>query len=278
MTASRYKTPENFLFAYHTSRGESMPGPDAFQWLRSCAERGFQVSADSFEYAGTLLNRATIDVDDVAENFLGLDLFLNDLRGLDSAADAPVFGFAKPSSGTINVCFRAEAYRPLYRSTVMHEVAHMMLHAEGRQTTLRYSPNSKMRPKVEREADRFMAETLLPKSILYLAIVLASQSTGIESGEAFRGANTRRGHWQWRHIFFPFFLNRLCLSRELVALRMLELGAFSRETLGHHKTYPIPNRWRRPVDLALGAIARDAFDSLSGIKSNSMRARSQREK
>src|SRR6185312_14053471 len=71
-------------------------------------------------FALDVLRRGNFDVCDLAENFLGIDLYVGDLRALDEQAGAPVFGLAQPESRTIEICQRAESYEPLFRSTVMH--------------------------------------------------------------------------------------------------------------------------------------------------------------
>lgn len=109
---------------------------------------------------------------------------------------------------------------------------------------MNYSPRSPRRPHEERQADRYMAEYLLPEPILYLAVMLAESLFGVESSAAFAGANSARGRYQWRHYYFPQFINRLCMSRELVAVRMVQRGTFSQSTFDY-LTYPIPNRWRQ---------------------------------
>lgn len=98
-------------------------------------------------------------MEDLAQNFLGLDLFLDDLSDFDRTAGAQVFGAAEPTSGVIKVDLRAVDYQPLYRSTVMHEVAHVVLHQGHAARVMNYSPRSPRRPGEEREADRFMAES-----------------------------------------------------------------------------------------------------------------------
>ena len=262
MTMTRYKTSEELLSAYYASKGEAIPARQAEAWLRAFVLRHFKADGESMDYAESIMDRSVLDVEDVTQNFLSLDLFLDDLSEFDAQAGASVFGLADPTSGTIKVDFRAVDYQPLYRSTVMHEVAHVMLHRDRRSRAMRYSPRSPKRPYEEREADRFMAASLLPEPILYLAIILAERQFGIEYGAAFAGANTARGRYQWRHYYFPFFLNRLCLSRELVAVRMVQRGTFNESTFEYHRTYSIPNRWRQPAPLTFGSVATKAFNSL----------------
>jgi len=126
----------------------------------------------------------------------------------------------------------------------MHEVAHVVLHDRPAARARHYAPGAAHRPREEREADGFMARSLLPEPILYLAVVLAERYFDVANGAAFANANTIRGRYHWRHYYFPFFVNHLCLSRELVAVRMAQRGTFTQGTFEYHRTYRLPNRWR----------------------------------
>lgn len=243
MSASAFLSADDLLSAYYARLGEAVPSLAATRWLQTYLLRRGETPADSLKYGFEILDRSILDVEDVAENFLGFDLYIDDLQRFDEKAGAPVFGLASPETGRITICRRAEAYRPLYRSTLMHEVAHMILHGGRKTRTLCYSPSSGNRPPEEREADWFMAQALIPKSILYLAVVLAGRARGLIESEAFLAANTRRGQFQWRNTYFPFFVNRLCLSRQLVAVRISQERKFNDATYRYHLTYAMPNQW-----------------------------------
>lgn len=265
MSLNDYRTPDALLSAYYASREEESPAAIAPAWLRAYARGNSRVDRSLLDEGDRLLTRSVFDVDDLAENFLGVHLYIENLRQFDRKAGAAVFGYAIPESATIKICERAAAYLPLYRSTVMHEVAHIILHRHSRNIALNYSPRSPKRPPAERDADKFMADALLPRPILYMAIVLAGQPYGVEPGEAFKSANSERGHYQWRTMYFPFFINRLCLSRGLVAVAMRRYGMFSEATFEYHHQYPIPNRWRqlppsppRTLELELEQVLADA--------------------
>lgn len=122
MRVKCYRTPHQLLAAYYRSRGEPDPAQQAYAWLQAFVARHFNVDHGSISYAESILDRSTFDVEDLAQNFLGLDLFLDDLSDFDDAAGAKVFGSAEPTSGVIKVDLRAVEYQPLYRLTVMHEV------------------------------------------------------------------------------------------------------------------------------------------------------------
>jgi hypothetical protein len=262
MNLPRYRTAYDLRCAYYASRQEELPDESITAWLWYYALRQGKVDGDSFAHAETLLEASILDVEDLVENFLELNLFIDDLTPFDRCTGASVFGLAVPETGSIKICLRAADYRPLYRSTVMHEIAHMILHQGKRTRTLCYSPYSARRPPEEQEADRFMAEALLPKPLLYLAIVLAGRPYELQENEAFGAANTVRGRFQWRKFYFPFFLNRLCLSRELVAVRMSQQHVFDESTRKFHRTYPIPNRWRAPAPLAFASVIEATISAL----------------
>jgi hypothetical protein len=201
------------------------------------------MSSTGLEHAEQILDAARIDVEDLAQNFLGLDVLIDDLSSFDKQAHAVVFGHIRPTARTITVCTRALDYLPLYRSTVLHEVAHFVLHG-GTDKALRYAPGSPIRPPEERQADWFMSETLLPKPIQYTAVVVAAEISGLAPGDAFAAANTEYGRFQWRRFYFPFFINRMCLSRQLVSVRMSQQRHFDSDTFRYHQKYALPNRWR----------------------------------
>ena len=254
MRSAQFKTADDLLQAYYAARGNAWPAAEAMDWLRGYVFRRGQLNQRSFDVADNILDSSILDVEDVAEYFLGLNLQIRDLSEFDRAAGAPVFGLARPKAGAITVCTRAVEYLPLYRSTVMHEVAHIVLRHGSRTRPLNYSPMAKNRPPEEREADRMMAEALLPKPLLYLAVVSAGHLYGVQPGEAFVAANSARGRYQWKHYYFPFFVNRLQLSRQLVAVRMSQMRRFTEETYRYHLSYPMPNRWRKDAPLSFAPI------------------------
>ena len=242
---TEFKQPDELLAAYFRSRGEAAPSVDARWLLKVFAETGFRWRDEEVRaFALDVLRRGNFDVCDLTENFLGIDLYVGDLRTLDEQAGAPVFGLAQPESRTIEICQRAESYEPLFRSTVMHEVAHVLKHRRTAARTLCYSPAAKRRPSVEREADQFMAEALLPKPLLFLAVVCLAEQSGLDAGEAFRCANGVRGRVQWKNYYFRFLIDTLCVSRELIGLRLLHLGYITPATFEYHRSYALTTRWR----------------------------------
>lgn len=254
----------NLLDEYFESKGRESPRAAAERLLSRILVKNHRWTSDvQRDVADAVVRDAHFDVDDVAENFLGLDLSIRPLHQFDDAAGAPVFGFARPASRSIVICDRANEYEPLYRATAMHEMGHAVLHVNPATRALPYSPSSPRRPKHEREADEFMHESLLPIPILRLAISWLADSWSMDLRQAISLANTEKARWQWRHCYFPGMINTLCVSRHLIALKMKHLGVFSAETYRYHLSYALPNRWlnkstseplRRPLDRIVSGL------------------------
>ena len=175
------------------------------------------------------------------------------MHRLDAIAGASVFGAANPVAREIRICERAEAYEPLYRATVMHEVAHVRLHQPQHVVDMCYSPQSPRRPRHEKEADEFMHTALLPVPVLNLLVAWVADLRRASIREALLCADTARGRWQWRHLYLPAIINTVCVSRHLLAIKLSTLGVFSRATLKYHLSYAAPNRWR-PHAESLGSF------------------------
>jgi hypothetical protein len=245
---AEFETADSLLQAYFADRGQQPPSTTALQLLRIFCSNGAVWRNNAERQAcHETLDRASFDVEDLTENFLGIDLYIENLSEFDKRAEAPVFGIAQPASRTIKICERATHYQPLYRATVMHEVAHILMHDKSRARTLCYSPKSRRRPKEEFEADNFMSEAILPRSVMYLGVAMVAEQFQQATGEAFAAANTQRGRWQWRNRYFPFLVNSLCVSRELMAVKMKRLGFFSDETVDYHRSYRMATRWHTPT-------------------------------
>lgn len=231
---------------YYASRGSEWPEVAAAELLdrvhinRSTLQ---WENRDLVPAARAVLHDACFNVDDLAENFLHLTLHIENLEYLDCKAGASVLGCARPRERTITVCERTLAYEPLYRATVMHEIAHVLLHANESHRTAAYAPFSRRRPSYEMEADEFMACALLPRQVLILAVAQSADAWRLDLTEAFAGANWGRGRWQWQHHHFLRILTDLCVSRHLTAVAMRKLGYFSQNTLDHHLSYALPNKW-----------------------------------
>jgi Zn-dependent peptidase ImmA (M78 family) len=245
MTRAQH-TATSVVKGYFARSGGLPPDEQARQFIRriTLTSTGAWRSDDLVDTAAVILGRATIDVDDLVENHLKFHLSIEPLHAFDVKAGAPVFGLADPPHEEMVICERAERYLPLYRTCVAHELGHLMLHAGGKRRRLAYSPASKMRPPEEREADEFMVALLAPRNVLILGLAFVANQGGLHIGDVLRRANTSWGQYVWRRYIFPPVIDRMCLSREFIAVRMSQWGVFSAETFEYHKTYRLPNRWR----------------------------------
>jgi hypothetical protein len=114
-----------------------------------------------------------------------------------------------------------------------------------RQRQLAFSPGARNRPPEEREADEFMAAFLAPRHVLFLGVALAAEQSSLPVWDVVRRANTAWGLHVWRHSMLPNMIDRLCLSREFIAVQMSKWCVFAPETVEYHKTYRLPNRWQQ---------------------------------
>jgi len=204
-------------------------------------------SGEDVVAAETLVRSYCFNVDDFVENYLRINLQIEPLNHFDKMAGAPVFGFARPGSRSIAVCERTLAYEPLYRASVLHEVGHVLLHANEKSIIQCYSPRSFKRPAFERDADAFMIAALCPKEILNIAIALAVQFHGIKLSEVLNSADTVKSRWVWRKIIFPYLLNHICVSRELLAIYLQDLKVFNSATKKHHLSYRLETKWTKNI-------------------------------
>lgn len=259
MTRGRV-TAETTIAAYYASKGEEAPSVCASRLLDCIQVRRHRwISPVHESLTEQILERAYFDVDDLAENFLEIRLHVDRLEELDERAGAKVFGCAQPDKRTITICERTLGYEPLYRTTVMHEVGHVLLHQRPQHRSPNYAPNSRRRPPREREADEFMSSCLLPTPVLLLGLARVANAWGMDITSS---ANTGKGRWQWRKRYFPFLINQLCVSRLLIGVRLRHLGIFTQPTLEYHRTYRLPNRWLKtdrhhhPPGCAFAELAR----------------------
>jgi hypothetical protein len=233
---------------YFSERGEVCPEEQADSFIPRITmyrQSGVWRSDDLVDTAVKILDESAFDVDDLAENHLGLTISIEPLEDFDTVAGSQVFGVAYPDQREIVICERAEKYLPLYRTCVAHELGHVFLHGHRQSKgALHYSPGSPKRPPEEHEADEFMTALLAPRPVLELAVSLAAHQSGLHLAEVWHYANSGRGWDQWRYCIFPRLIDRLCLSRLLLSIQMRKLGVFTQETVEYHKTYALPNRWR----------------------------------
>ncbi len=234
----------DLMRSYYDRKGQEWPEFSACRLLDKIRIRNTRwVNRALLNEANALMVNAAVDVDDLAEYHLGLRLRIEHLNELDAITGAQVFGLAIPERNEIVVCERAERYEPLYRATVMHEIAHILLHGESRKRVVAYSPESKTRPPEEREADQFMHEALLPRAVLLVSIARLTDIWGIDIREALAGANSGRGRWQWKNRFFLPLINNLVVSRHMLSLKLKSMAYFSERTVRYHLSYPLATRW-----------------------------------
>lgn len=230
---------------YYRSRGEQSP-EDAAEAFRQCVRADAMLTDRQVDIAAAIVKKARFDVDDLAENHLGVRLNIERLDYLDIQAGAKVFGFARPNTREITICERTTSYEPLYRTTVMHELGHLALHSRNSERCMNYAPRSSRRPAIEREADQFMVNTVLPEAVLDVAVALIAHFRRTDILAAYRIANQEKGRWQWREWFLPALINHLCVSRNLILIMLERRGLFTPETAAFHRTYRLETQWYRP--------------------------------
>lgn len=232
---------EALLTDYFAWRGQATPDADARNLLRQVrvidGTRWFP--RKYVEDAIALLRRGAFNVEEVATDFLGVDLRIDDLSRFDALTGAPVYGLAHPDEWSICICHRARAYKPLFRATIAHEIGHLQLHAKS----AAFSPASSRRPRTEFEADTFMHTLLAPPSLLHMALSLVCHLYSRHYENVVLGANSAPGRHLWRHFVLPILVNNLCVSRQLLCLKFLELGVINQESLQFHMSYVMPNIW-----------------------------------
>lgn len=197
--------------------------------------------------AENTLSSSVFDVDDLAENHLGIRITFDSLAYLDDAVGTKVLGCAYPSSKEILICERALEYEPLYRTTVLHEIAHVLLHRDPAKRCFMYTPDDQHPNREECEANQFMAVAILPKSVLKLAVAYLCHVWRINPRIPFANANTPHGRWIWKNRLFASLMNELCVSRQLISIKMQKMHYFSPETAAFHKTYALHTRWHEPI-------------------------------
>ena len=155
---------------------------------------------------------------------------------------------AEPRRRRICICERATRYKPLYRTTVLHEVGHVELHTGRCARLLNYAPFARRRPPEEREADTFMHSALLPVDILLLAIVWVATRHDLNALEALQSADSPRGRFQWQKYYFPEIISRLCVSGHMISIKLRQMGIFGQKTVEYHLSHARPNRWMNAED------------------------------
>jgi len=203
-----------------------------------------------------VIKEAVFDIDDLAENHLGLNISIQHLGYMDCINNTSVYGVSYPDSGEFIVCERAAKYEPLYRSTVAHEAGHCCLHKSHAYRSLMFTPNISNPGVEETEANEFMVSLLLPSPLLWLSIVYCCHFWRQDIKMVVGCANSERGRWVWKKRIFPFLINNFCVSRQMLSIRMKKAGVFNEDTLNYHKTYRLETKWDPPKKVHLDSIGR----------------------
>jgi hypothetical protein len=226
---------------YFGSFGESTPEVDAEALLSrvKLIQRSRWFPRKYAEDAIEIMHRAAFDIEHLAIDFLGVDLKTEDLSRFDPLTGAPVFGLANPDEWSIRVCHRARSYRPLFRATIAHEIAHLQLHS----CVATFSPSSLRRPAIEVEADEFMHNLLLQPALLQLSLGLICHLNGLRIDQVLGGADLAQGRYLWKTHVLPFLVNHLCVSRQMLCIKCMNIGIMNRATYEYHLRYAMPNKW-----------------------------------
>jgi len=232
---------EALVSDYFAGRGESCPESDAKEIIAKVriVDQVRWFPRKYVDDAIAIIRKAAFDIDDLAKNFLGIDVKVAELTKYDSLTGAPVYGLAHPTDWAIHVCRRATDYKPLYRATVAHEIGHLQLHS----AVAAFSPESRKRPPVESEADDFMHNLLAQPNVLQMSVALVSHLYGIRFDQVMGGANLVHGRYLWKTRVLPVLVNNLCVSRQMLCLKFVRMGILNQESYEWHLSYAMPNVW-----------------------------------
>ena len=274
-----WKAAVQVMEGYYRDRGEAWPGYRAGELLELIWIKGNRWVVEKHEeMAHEILKTATFDVDDLVEK-MGIGLRVESLEHLDHAVGGVILGRACLDAREAIVSPRAQAYAPLYRTTVMHEVGHIILHDHSAQRCLRFNQADLgcSKDRKEREANQFMQVAILPKPVLILGLALVCSLYGISVAEALLVANTQKGRWLWRRRIFLPLINTLCVSRHMMAIKLRNMGVFSKDTANYHLTYGLGTHWNAsrqgsPVAPLTGSLdgelqrlrGTESFDRIAG--------------
>lgn len=244
-----WKVAEETMTGYFASKGEVWPAIEASEILRRVrigpdhrwADRQLVAQAEG------VLARARFPVSDLVKNHLKIVITYQSLKHLDKSEGCCVYGCAYPQTREIVICKRTLKYEPLCRTTVAHELGHVLMHKKAQQRCLLYTPQRAPSTPEEREANAFMQAIIMPDSVLDLGIRHVCHIWGIDTRLVFAAANGRRGRFIWQENLFASLINMLCISREMISIKMKECGYFSEETAEHHKSYALKTRWHTPL-------------------------------
>ena len=205
------KTTEQALLAHQFARDVGDLPSEALKFLRSCLTLARSTNYSDQEIcARALLVRLIFDLDSKAQ-FNLLKLVENQLPLIDPAFSLQVESLASnevhifsDSDGKATKRFvtsewlyeAADRQTPETRFQLAHEIAHWMLHRQQSHTFFRLSKRTKILSKnviVEREADRFAQELLMP-------LHLVDQSTSASSLAKMAGVPIWAAYQRLRYV------------------------------------------------------------------------------
>ncbi len=245
------KVAETTMTDYFAAKGQRWPAVEATELLTQIRVGPDHRWTDRklLDRAAAILSRAAFAADDLIENHLKISVSYESLAYLDKAEGSMVYGCAYPQTREIVICERVMAYEPLFRTTGVHELGHVLMHNEPHQRCLLYTPERLASTPEEREANAFMKAVILPDSVLRLAICYICGIWGIDTRLVFNAANSLRGRWIWRNRLFASLINKLCVSREMIIISMTQQRVFSADTVAYHKTYALQTKWHTPIPI-----------------------------
>ena len=177
--------------AYFAGMGHPWPAVEADEILQKVAvTREHRWTSDILaERAEATLARANFPMIDLVRDFLGISVRWTSLAHLDKSAHCHVYGRANPQTRSIEICERTRSHGPLARTTLAHELGHVLLHKRNRKRCLLYT-NALPSSRKEREANAFMQAIVLPTSVLELAILYRCHQRHLDPRLAFNAANS----------------------------------------------------------------------------------------
>ena len=171
-----------------------------------------ELNSNYFTAVGRSLS-VPIPIEDIAEHFLGYSIDITD-EGLFS--DPDFLGGIDFDQNLIYVNASVEAHDGRYAFTVAHEIGHHTLHKEAFLLSNEYSEkgilcrDTKEKPRIEVEADRFAAALLMPSDVVLEAVHVISPKPKVNSiGQARGLASKLINEGQFSNVSNSAMINRL---------------------------------------------------------------------
>ena len=181
-------------------------------------------------FAGEL--NLPVPVESIAEHFLKYDIDITD-EGLFS--DPAFLGGISFESNTIFVNASIEGHEGRYNFTIAHEIGHHVLHRELYDDLITDKSKilcreEKVKPLIERQADRFAAALMMPKHVISEVVSQSGFRSAKTLGEAIRLASVLQKSHGFTNVSMSAIVNRL------KDLKLVD-GSIP---------YQTGNRWRSP--------------------------------